>query len=267
MKFLSLVSIALLALLASCVPPATPLPTATPAVTPLSEIVSPTGYRPLQPGDVVEGATISYHYILPSLEQPVVVIAFGQNLMQLVTIKPELSAGLVAYIQDLAKEPKSIYAFDEADPAQSEPKLVNWDASKPLEIAFIPITEGQHNWSVTESQDNEIRAGYKLIRRQDGGLRFVDAYDPLALNSFVIVTTRNGGGAGLVFSARLALLKLILTDAAYQRGADVLANQPPTTTQYDPRILKLDPTRTGLDQNLDWALVSRPGPNPGIIGP
>jgi len=267
MRLLSFVSIALLTLLAGCVPPATPLPTAPPAVTPLPEIISPTGYRPLQPGDVVEGATISYHYILPSLEQPVVVLAFGQNLMQLVTIKPELSAGLMAYIQDLRQDPRRIYAFDEADPAQSEPKLVNWDASKPLEIAFIPITEGQHNWSVTESQDNEIRAGYKLIRRQDGGLRFVDAYDPLALNSFVIVTTRNGSGAGLVFAARLALLRLILADPTYQRGADVLANQPPTTAQYDPRILKLDPTRTGLDQNLDWALVSRPGPNPGIIGP
>ena len=267
MKFFSLVSIALLVLLAGCVPPATPVPTTTPAGTPLSEIVSPTGYRPLQPGDLVEGATINYHYILPSLEQPVVVVAFGQNLMQLVTVKPELSAGLVAYVQDLAQEPQSIYAFDEADPAQSEPKLLTWDASKPLEIAFIPIVEGQHNWSVTESQENEIRAAYKLVRRQDCGLRFVDAYDPLSLNSFIIVTTRNGSGAGLVFSARLALLKLILTDATYQRGADVLLTQPPQTGQYDPRILKLDPARTGLDQNLDWALVSRPGPNPGIIAP
>ena len=266
MKTASFFTLALMGLLLACAPTPTPGPAVTPTVVPHPEILSPTGYRPLQEGDGVEGATIGYQYVLPSLERPVVTIALGSSLMQLVVPKPELVAGLVTYIEGLQKEPRTVYAFDETDPAQTEPRQLLLDMTKPVEIAIIPIAEGAHTWSVTESQDGEVQAGYKLVRRKDGGLRFVDAYNAYALNSFTIVTTRNGSGAGLVFSARLALLQLILTDASYQRGEDVLAKQPPQTRQYDPRILKLDPARAGLDQNLDWVLVSRPGPNPGLIG-
>jgi hypothetical protein len=241
------------------------VPTPTPAPTPA--IVSATGYRPVQAGDVVEGVKIGYQYILPSQEHPVVVIAFGERLVELVSVKPELSDGLVAYIQELVKEPRSIYAFDEADPSQNEPRLLTLAANQPVEIAIIPIAEGPHVWSVTESQDGEVRAAYKLIRRKDGGLRFVDAYDTSALQSFTTMMTLNGSGAGLVFSSRLALLRLILTDPAYQRGADVMASRPPAVSQYDPRILKIDPSQEGIAQNTNWVLFSRPGPNPGLIAP
>jgi hypothetical protein len=265
MRNASLAILAVLGLLLACTPAPAPAPAPEATATPLPEIISPTGYRPLQPGDIVEGAKIEYHYVLPSLDRPVVTLAFGPSLMQLVLVKPELTAGLVAYFQDLENSAVTAYAFDEADPAQLEPEQLSLEMSKPVEVAIIPITEGKHVWSVTESQDGELKAAYKLVRRKDGGLRFVDAYDPMALNSFVIVATRNGTGSGLVFSARLALLRLILSDAGYQRGPDALTNRPPSTGQYDPRILKLDPTRQGLDQNVDWALVSRAGPNPGII--
>ncbi len=120
MRYIFLVGIVLLGLLAACTPSPTAAPASTPTATPQVEIVSPTGYRPLQPGDGVEGATISYHYILPSLERPTVVIALGDSLMQLVSVKPELGAGLVAYIQDIQKSPQTLWAFDEANPAQTE---------------------------------------------------------------------------------------------------------------------------------------------------
>jgi hypothetical protein len=226
-----------------------------------------TGYRPLQNNDLLEGAKIGYLYTLPSPEQPAVTLAFGENMLELVSIKPELRDGLLAYIRDLVQEPRSVYAFDENTPDQAEPKLLLLPANRPIEIVFIPIAEGQHNWSVTETDQGEIRAAYKLVRRKDGGLRFVDAYGIEAMNSFTTLITLNGGGAGLVYSARLALLRLILSEPTYQRGADVMASQPPQLSQYDSRILKLDPTQTGLAQDLDWVLVSRPGPNPGLPAP
>ncbi len=266
MKF-NLVMATLMGFLAACgsTPAQPPAPTATVATAPT--IVAPAGYRPIQSGDRVEGATISYQYILPSLEHPVVVIAFGTNLIQLVSIKPELGDGLVEYAQDLAKEGKSIYAFDENDPTQKEPRPMTWETSKPIEIVFIPLTEGSHSWSVTETQGGEVQAAYKIIRRKDGGLRFVDAYGLVALNSANNMFTLNGGGTGLVFSSRLALLRLILADAKYQRGENLMASFPPEFSQYDPRILKLDPSRTGLAMDKDWVLFSRPGPNPGLTGP
>lgn len=226
-----------------------------------------TGYRPLQNNDLVEGAKIGYLYTLPSPEQPAVTLAFGENMLELVSVKPQLRDGLVAYIRELAKEPRSVYAFDENTPDQAEPTLLLLQANRPIEIVFIPIAEGQHNWSVTETDQGEIRAAYKLIRRTDGGLRFVDAYGLEAMHSFTTLFTLNGGGAGLVYSARLALLRLILSDPRYQRGVDVMASLAPPTGEYDSRILKLDPTQTGLAQDLDWVLVSRPGPNPGLPAP
>ena len=256
----------IVSLCVACKSPApTAVPTATPSPTP--SIVSATGYRPVQAGDVVEGVKIGYQYLLPSRERPVVVIAFGEQLLELMSIKPELADGLVAYIQELTKESRSIYAFDEADPSQNEPALLTLAANQPVEIVIIPIAEGPHVWSVTENQDGEVRAAYKLIRRKDGGLRFVDAYGTEALHSFTTLVTLNGGGAGLVFSSRLALLRLILTDPAYQRGADVMASHPPAVSQYDSRILVIDPSQKGLAQDINWVIVSRPGPNPGLIAP
>jgi hypothetical protein len=268
MKPFAFVAVTALGLSLACTP-ATPAPVAAPTVTPVMVIVSPSGYRPLQMGDPLEGVSISYQYVLPSVEKPVVVFAFGPSLMQLVIPKPELITGVVSFIQEIQTQRDSlnVYAFDEADPGQTEPKQLAIDMRKPVEIAFLPLQESGQVWSVTESQDGMVRTGYKLVRRKDGGLRFIDAYDPQSLNSFTIVLTRNGSGAGLVFSARVALMKLILSDPAYQRGADVLANNPPSVSAYDARILRLDTTRTGLDQNMDWALVSRPGPNTGIVTP
>jgi hypothetical protein len=238
-----------------------PTPTATPAPTP---IVSSTGYRPLQTGDQLEGATINYFYVLPSIDNPVVDLAFGQSLMQLISVKVELTDGLAGYFRDIAAEPKPVLAFDEADPAQTEPRLLSWSAAQPIEVVFISLAEGAHSWSVTETQESEVMSAYKLVRRTDGGLRFIAAYNPMAVNSFTILATRNGTGAGLVFSARLALLRTILADPAYQHGENPFILKPPTSAQYDPRVLTLDASRVGLDQNVDWALVSRPGPNTGI---
>lgn len=261
-----LFSIILSCMIAACRPTPTPIPAPT-AAPPTPTPLPPSAYRPIQINDMVEDAKIGYLYTLPSPEQPAVTLAFGEGMLELVSIKPGLLDGLLAYIRELAQEPRSIYAFDENDPNQSEPKLLTIQANRPVEVIFIPITEGQHSWSVTETDQGEIRAAYKLVRRKDGGLRFVDAYGIEAMNTFTTLLTLNGGGAGLVYSARLALLRLILSEPAYQRGADVMASQPPQLSQYDSRILKLDPTQTGLAQDLDWVLVSRPGPNPGLPSP
>ncbi len=245
----------------------TPVPTLAPTATPLSSIMLPGNYRPLQLGDMVEGAKIGYQYIVPSEQQPVGVVAFSEGLVQLVSIKPELRDGLTAYLSEIAKNPKNILAFDENDPAQTEPKPMTWDATKPIEIAFIKIADGAHVWNVTETDNGEIRTAYKFVRRKDGGLRFVDAYDLSTLYSLGGVMTLNGGGAGLAFASRLALLKLFLNDPAYQRGENVIAKKLPDPTQYDPRVIKLDPQAQGLAQDLDWVLVSRAGPNGGLIAP
>lgn len=251
-------------LLAAC---GTPVPTMAPKLAAsVPTIISPTGYRPIQAGDEVEGATISYQYVVPSLEKPAVLIALGANLLQLVVVKTELAAGLVTFIQELPKD-QSVYAFDENDPQQTEPKLMTWDARKPVELAFIALPQAKRSWSVTEVHDNEIQAAYKIIRRKDGGLRFVDAYGFIALQSANNTFTLNGGGTGLMFSARLALLQVILSDTQYQRGENVIGNHPPSLSQYDARVLKIDPARTGLAMNQDWVLFSRPGPNPGMVAP
>jgi len=254
-------------LAAACASP-TPAPTVQPTATLISNIVSLSGYRPVQTGDVIEGAKIGYQYILPSPERPVVV-AFGEGMLELVSVKQQLQAGLIAYIQELVKEQRTLYAFDETDPNQTEPKSLTLAAtrSEPVEIVIIPLDDQPHTWSVTETEQGETRAAYKLIRRKDGGLRFVDAYGLEAMNSAATLATLNGGGAGLVYSARLALLRLILSDARYQRGVDVMTSYPPTLNQYDPRILKIDPSLPGILQNTDWVLVSQPRPNPGKIAP
>ena len=265
-KTFRLASAMLIMLMAAC--QSKPAPIVVGTALPSTPTALPlTGYRPLQINDRVEGAKIGYLYTLPSPEQPAVTLAFGENMLELVSVKPQLRDGLLAYIRELAQEPRSVYAFDENTPDQAEPKLLLLQADRPIEIVFIPLAEGQHNWSVTETDQGEIRAAYKLIRRTDGGLRFVDAYSLQAMNSFTTLLTLNGGGTGLVYSARLALLRLILSEPMYQRGVDVMAGQAPPTGEYDSRILKLDPTQTGLAQDLDWVLVSRPGPNPGLPAP
>ncbi len=256
--------IVLLAACAAPPSPAIPAPIFTPVLNPT--IAAPNGYRPLQKGDEIEGTQIAYQYVLPSVDQPVVDIAFGVDLLDLLSVKPALTDSLVSYAKELTQQPHNIVGFDENDPNQTAPKPLTTDANKPLEVAFIFLTEGNHNWSVTETDNGEVRTAYKLVRRKDGGLRFIDAYDTITEHSIAFPTI-NGGGAGLVYSSRLALLKLILADSAYQRGANVIASKPPALDKYDSRILKTDPTQQGLAQDLDWVLVSRPGPNPGLISP
>ena len=244
----------------------TPVPTPISPENSAATVVAPSGYRPLQASDSVEGVTIGYQYVLPSLEQPVVVIAASPYLLHFMNIKSGLSDGLVAYIRELPQG-KSILAFDENDPKQKEPKTMTWDARKPVEIAFIPLPEDALAWSVTEEDGGEIQTAYKIIRRKDGGLRFIDAYGKNALYSASGLGTNNGTGIGLMFSARLALLRMIFTDPRYQQGANVMTTFPPDYGQYDPRILKLDPSKEGLQINRDWVLVTIPGPNPGMVAP
>lgn len=228
-------------------------------------IVLQGGYRPVQQNDTIEGAPIGYNYILPSSDQPVVVIAVSPYLIHFVSVKPELSAGLVAYIKELGKY-QNVLMFDENDQNQKDPTQMSWDASKPVEIVYIPIQEVKRNWSVTDGDDT-VQDAFKIVRRKDGGLRFVDAYGKDALFTAGSIATINGSGVGLMLSSRLALLRMILADSKYQRGANVLAISPPSLDQYDPRIVKLDPTKQGIAMNRDWLLVSRPGPNPGLQGP
>lgn len=263
-RFLLVVSIAMVAGCAAPPTPPAPIPTATPYQDPT--IVAPSGYRPLQLGDQIEGTQISYQYVLPSLDQPAIDLAFGVNLLHLLSVKPGLIDNLVSFAKELTKESRTVYAFDENDPNQTEPKLLSIEPNKPLEVAFIFIENVPHQWSVTETDQGEVRAGYKLVRRKDGGLRVINAYDTVTLHS-VDFRTINGDGAGLVFASRLALLKVILNDPAYQRGENVMATKPPTLDQYDPRILKIDPTQQGMAQDQDWVLDSRGGPNPGLVAP
>jgi hypothetical protein len=264
-RFLLVVSIAMFA---GCAAPTPTLPALIPTATPYQDptIVAPSGYRPLQLGDQIEGTQISYQYVLPSLDQPAVDLAFGVNLLHLLSVKPGLIDNLVSFAKELTKESRTVYAFDENDPNQTEPKLLSIEPNKPLEVVFIFIEDVPHQWSVTETDQGEIRAGYKLVRRKDGGLRVINAYDTVTLHS-VDFRTINGDGAGLVFASRLALLKVILNDPAYQRGENVMATKPPTLDQYDPRILKIDPTQQGMAQDQDWVLDSRGGPNPGLVAP
>jgi len=255
----------LIAVLALCVACAAPKPTVTPVPpspatpTPLPALAG--AYKPIQLNDVIEGAKIGYQYVLPSPDKPTVVVAFGEGMLELVSVKQSLQNSLVEYIRELSREPRQVYAFDEADPDQADPKLLTLEANRPVEIVIIPINGENRYWSVIETEQGDIRAAYKLVRRKDSGLRFIDAYSLEAMNSFTQLATLNGGGAGLVFSARLALLKLILSDEAYQHGLDVIANHPPQISQYDPRILKIDPAQPGILQNTDWVLVSQTGPN------
>ena len=260
------------AVLTACASP-TPVPVAqTPSAPTLQPTSAPGGYRPLEKGNVVEGIVVDYSYILPSAEhtnilpssdKPVIQIAMGQNLLQLINMNTQMTTGLVASIQELTNEPRNIYAFDENDPSQTQPTMVTIAANKPVEIVIGPMPEGKHNWSVTETQEGSLRAAYKLIRRaSDGGLRYVMAYDLTALNNFVTLLP-GGNGGGLGFSSRLAVLKSLLGDPAYQRGENVLETKPLDVKQYDPRVLTIDPSREGLAQNVAWVLISRPAPNPG----
>jgi len=243
----------------------TPVPTLAPTATVNPSIILADGYRPPQPNDIIEEVKIGYQYIVPSQDNPVGVIAFSEGLIQLITIKPELSNGLVAFLQDIAKENKPVLAFDEKDTNQKTAKVLTWDPKKPIEIIFIKLPDSSQNiWSVRETDAGELRAAYKFVVRKDGGLRFVDGYDLTTVNSLNQLRTLNGGGIGLGLSARLALLRTIMNTPAYQRGENVMASAPPSPSQYDPRILKIDPKQEGLAQDLDWVLVSRPGPSGGI---
>lgn len=252
------------AMLVGCAGNATP--TIPPSVTgEPSGIVLQGGYRPVQQNDTIEGAPIGYNYIFPSSEQPIVDIAVSPYLLHFVSVKPELSAGLVAYIKELGKY-QNVLMFDENDPNLNDPKLMSWDASKPVEVIYIPVPEGKHSWSVTDG-DDIVQDAYKIVRRKDGGLRFIDAYGKDALFTAGSTATVNGSGVGLMLSSRLALLRMILADPKYQHGANVLAISPPSLDQYDSRIVKLDLSKQGMAMNRDWLLVSRPGPNPGLQGP
>ena len=248
---------------------AAPSPAPVPAETRVGAptIVAANGYRPIQEGDKLEEGGISYQYVLPSLEQTVVTLAFNVNLLQYVSVKPALTNGALNYfreIQTYLKEGKTILGFDETDPKQTDPKALIFDGTKPVEIAFLPLAEKSRKWNVTEVFEGETYSAYKIVRRTDGGLRFIDAYGTNALHSANDLQTTNGGGSGLIFSARVALLKLILTNPKYQRGVDVFANNPVNSSAYDARIVRIDPTKQGLDQNRDWLLVSRPGPGGGL---
>lgn len=254
-------------LLAACSGAPTPIGLPTPTVPLVPTVASVTGYRPIQTGDEVENASISYQYVLPSIDEPVITAAFANNILQLVQVNPNSTNDLVAFARELAKQPVPVWGYDEATPNQTEPKAVTWDGTKPIEVVFIPIVDGPRYWSVTETDDKGVQAAFKIVRRKDGGLRFIDAYGQVALFSANNMFTLNGGGTGLMFSSRLALLKLILTNEKYQRGSNVFAANPIDYTAYDTRILKIDPNRTGLAQDRDWVLVSRPGPNPGLQGP
>ena len=272
MRRIFLFGVILGAVLTACASP-TPVPVSqTPSAPTLQPTSAPGTYRPLEKGNVVEGIVVDYSYILPSAEytnilpsadKPVIQIAMGQNLLQLIQMNTQMTTGLVAFIQELTNEPRNIYAFDENDPSQTQPTMVTIAANKPVEIVIGPMPEGKHNWSVTETQEGSVRAAYKLIRRaSDGGLRYVMAYDLTALNNFVTLLP-GGNGGGLVFSSRLAVLKSLLSDPAYQRGENVLETKPLDVKQYDPRVLTIDPSREGLAQNVAWVLISRPAPNPG----
>lgn len=245
----------------------TPTPTPvgpTPTVAFSPTLMSPSGYRPMQMGDQIEGAPISYQYVLPSLEQPGVTLAFSTNLFQLVLVKPEMTDGLLEYVREIAKSTAPVLAYDESTPSQTEPKLMTFDGSKPVELAFIQLVEGTHYWSVTETDENGVQAAYKIVRRRDGGLRFIDAYGIVALHSAAGMFTLNGGGLGLFFSSRLALLKVIMKEQKYQLGTDVFTKYPVENTVYDKRVMVIDTTRLGPAQNRDWVLVSRPGPDTGL---
>ena len=259
-NFIFAISIAAIFLLVACSTPSTQV------LAPTQNSIIIGSYRPVQTGDTIEGVNIGYQYILPSQERPVLVIAASQFLLHFITIKEEMKNGLVAYAQDLPKG-NNINAFDENDTKQSAPKLMTWDASKPVEIVFIPLPEDQRTWSVTEEDENGIQAAYKIVRRKDGGLRFIDAYGKNALYSSEGLVTIYGSGLGLMLSARLALLRTILTNPNYQRGKNVMITYPPDYAQYDSRVLILDPSKEGLQVNRDWVLMTLPGPNPGMVAP
>ncbi|MBI5035617.1 MAG: hypothetical protein HZB51_34425 [Chloroflexi bacterium] len=262
MKTISFSLVVMALMFAGC---GTPVPTPVPTSTPIPSIVLAGGYRPPQQNDLIEGAKIGYHYVVPSDNNPVGVLAFGNGMIQLMSIKMELSNGLVAYLQDIAKENKPVLAFDEKDPSQKDAKVLSWDPKKPIEIIFIKLPDNSPSlWSVRETEDGELRTAYKFVIRKDGGLRFIDGYDLTTLNSLNQLLTLNGGGTGLGLSSRLALLRTIINTPAYQNGVNVMNTTPPTVSQYDARILKIDPTQKGLAQDLDWVIISRPGPGGGI---
>jgi hypothetical protein len=92
-------------------------------------------------------------------------------------------------------------------------------------------------------------------------------YGVAALQSANMLLPGYQGGIGLMLSARLALLKTILSNEKYQRGENVMETTPPTMEQYDPRILRINPAAIGLAQNEDWVLSARPGPGGGKQAP
>ncbi len=256
-------------LLAACASPTPSAPAPTPTFA-SPTVVSPTGYRPLQMGDTVEGVPIDYQYFMPSLDKPVLVVGVGREMLQLVIPRMERSDGLIAYIEEirsLLRQGMTIYGFDENDLKQKEPRPLTFDGSKPVEIAYVPLKETGQSWGVTEGEGGIVFAAYKFVRRRDGGLRFVDGYDARTLNFTGIYTLNLGTGGGLVLSTRLGLLRTILSDPTLQRGGNVFIGKTIPYTLYDARVIQIDPSKEGLAQNVDWAIMTRPGPNPGLSSP
>lgn len=260
MRRLLVVAFALLVLTACSQSGPTPIVT---GPTPATTATLSSTFQALKKGDQVEGAEVDYAYTLPNGTSPVIQVVFGKNMLHLGNINPQMQEGLISFARELNSEPQSLLGFDEREPNQSVPRSITLTPGAPVQFVVIKIPDGDRAWSVRETQEGEVRSAYKLIRRGDGGLRFVLAFDISAMNSFSSIAPQ-GAGAGLVYSARLALIKSILTDQRYQQGIDVFAANPPGTDKYDARILKLDPSREAMAQNVDWVIMTRPVPNAGI---
>lgn len=244
--------------------PATPSPTPLPIPT----VTSPNGYRPLQAFDTVAGVTVQYYYIKPSLENPAVVIAFGPSIPELVEIRQGVDRDLTSFIQDTMKGAASTdglvqtLGFEIDDPLATEPKPIQIDPKRPVEFLFGVLSNNPGvGWSDVEGPaTDDVREAYKLIRRKDGGLLFVDLYHFNTLLQMAGQPTLNGGYVGLTFASRIAALPFILKLPVYQHGTQAIEKNPFDYNRFDPRVLRYDPTQEGIYAVRDWVLFSRPGP-------
>lgn len=244
--------------------PATPSPTPLPIPT----VTSPNGYRPLQTFDTVAGVTVQYYYVKPSLEKPAAVIAFGPTIPELVEIRPGADQDFTSFIQETLTGATgtdgmiSILGFDINDASATEPKSIKIDPKRPVEFLFGVLSNNPTGgWSDVEGPAaDDVREAYKLIRRKDGGLLFVDLYHFNTLLQMGGQPTLNGGLIGLTFASRIAALPFIVKMPIYQNGKQAIETNPFDYNRFDPRILRYDPTRQGAEAVRDWVLFSRPGP-------